>query len=364
MNTVIGDRRVLYLVGRVAPTSTALEVAHHMENSRVQVHVVSYYQTDYEARELPLSLTRIGATGQFDLRGIWRLYRCISEYRPDVIHVHHTVSAFWAVIFGRLLGVKVIKSEHNNSSFYTPLQWAINTVSRLLADIVLCNSENTYRNLGIWQKKLLGDRCEVVYNGVDIKRIERGSLISSFFGVNTQAVTIGSVGRLIEQKNYERLLQAFSRVVATMDEEVRLVLVGDGDNRSQIEREVSRLGLEEQVTLTGEIKRDKVYAALHSFDVFVMPSLSEGFCNAVVEAMAAGLPIVCADIPTLREVVGEAAVFADPLDPSDMSESLLKLLRERKGQWKERGKRVQKLAAERYSVEHTAKEYIRHYKNI
>jgi glycosyltransferase involved in cell wall biosynthesis len=334
-----------------------------MKDSRVRLQVVSFYRTDYQVTGRQNPVIRIEATGRFDLRGVWRLYRCIAEYGPDVIHIHHTVSAFWAALFGKMLGAKIVRSEHSNSQFHTALQRTVNGVSRLLSDRVLCNSKNTYKGLSDLQRKILGDRCRVVYNGVNAAQIERASSCSPPFKAEktNEVVTVGSVGRLIDHKNYEHLLRAFSQVITTFEGDVRLILLGDGENRTRIEREISRLGLEDHVILTGEVEREKVYAALHAFDIFVMPSLSEGFCNAAVEAMAAGLPLLCSDIPTLREVAGEVALYADPVDPSRMAGSLIKLLREGREKWEERGRRAQQLAVEQYSIEKTAQGYLQSY---
>ena len=361
MNANDKELKVLYVIGKIAPTSVALEVAHHMEDRWVQVHVVSYYQTEYQATELPVPLAKIESTGRFDLQGVWGLYRCIEKYRPHIIHIHHTVSAFWAAFFGRLLGAKIIRSEHNNSKFCTPVQRAINTVSRALSDVVLCNSKNTYKSIPNSRKHNLGGRYKVVYNGVDAEQIEQAYSTSPPFEIEDSVVTVGSVGRLIDQKNYEHFLRAFSHTIPAFDGQLRLILVGDGKNRSRLEREISRLGIREKVILTGEVEREKVYAALHAFDIFVMPSLWEGFCNAVVEAMAAGLPLLCSNIPTLREVAGEVAAFADPVDPYDMSASLLELLNAGEEHWEERGRKARQFAVEHYTIERTAEAYLRNY---
>lgn len=357
--------RVLYVVGRAAPTSVPLEVAHFLEHDTIQLRVVAFTRTDYHDEVLEAPLVRIGAQHRLDWHAIKRLYACIAEFHPEVIHVHHTVSAFWASLFGRLHGAKVVRSEHNNADFRTTGQQAINTVSQALADLILCNSQNTYRSLPEWKKRLVGDRWKVVYNGVDIQRIERAASGNPPFKTErSPRITIGSVGRLIDQKNYGRLLQAFSEVVSMFERKCRLILVGDGANRPDLERKIDRLGLSDHVTLTGEVDRDDVYAALHTFDVFVMPSLWEGFCNALVEAMAAGLPVVCSDIPTLREVAGNTAIYADPTDPSSMSGALSHLLDQGRESWQQRGEEARQWAIERYPVERTAEEYVEAYFDV
>ena len=174
---------------------------------------------------------------------------------------------------------------------------------------------------------------------------------------------IGSVGRFVDAKNYRRLLQAFPSVLQKSPE-AHLVLVGDGENRTELEQGAVAQGIEGRVTFVGECPRDDVYAALHAFDLFVMPSLWEGFCNAVVEAMVAGLPVVCSDISTLREVVGDAAHYADPNDPADMARALVELLNMDSSVRKRWGERARKRAVERYTIEGTAEKYVETYRKV
>jgi glycosyltransferase involved in cell wall biosynthesis len=357
--------RVLYVIGKVAPTSVPLEVAHFIRQGDIRFRVAAYYQTNYTGEALTAPLTRIGAQSQGDWWGVWRLYHSVKEYAPDAVHVHHTVSAFWASLFGKLTGAKVVRTEHGNAEFRAAGQRVINAVSQALSDLVICNSRNTYRSMSSWQKRLLGDRWRVVYNGVDMERIEEfASTPPPFEIAKENVVTIGSVGRFIDQKNYRQLIDAFAQVVSRFPKPIRLVLVGDGENRRTIEQQIDDLELTQQVVLAGEVSKDEVYAALHSFDIFVVPSLGEGFCNAAVEAMAAGLPIVCSDIPTLREVVGDVALYADPKDSTRIANVLLGLLRQGEEEWRKKGNKAHRRATERYSVARTAEQYRQSYRQV
>jgi len=356
---------VLYLVGRVAPTSVPLEVAQFIEDDRVRLRPVAFYKTEYSEESLEVTPVCIEAESRYDISAVYRLYRYIRRVQPDVLHVHHTMPAFWGALFGRgMMGARLVRSEHNNYVYRSSGQRAINTVSQGLGDRVLCNSQNTYRSMEAWRKRLLGEKWGVVYNGIDVDRIDRSNSEDPPFEGEYDGVTVGSVGRFIDQKNYQRLVQAFAQVVERSERECRLVLVGDGDKREVIKKEVSRLGIEEQVVLTGEVNRDTVYAALHAFDLFIVPSLWEGFCNAAVEAMAAGLPIVRSDIPTLREVVGDVAIYADPERSESFTRAIGTLLKEGEGGRKERGKKARSRALERYSIERTAKEYVDSYLQV
>jgi len=356
--------RVLYVIGKMAPTSVPLEVAYHIDDRRVNIRVAGYYSSSKNFESQKFDISSIGARSWFDYKAVKRLYNNTLDFNPDIVHVHHTVSAFWAAIFGKVLGAKIIRSEHNNTRFRTLRQRVPNTIGRGLADLVLCNSKNTYQSMSSLQKWLVGERWSVVYNGIDAERIDRGASKMPPFGREEGALTIGSVGRLIDQKNYGRLIEAFSKVRSEIGQKVRLVIIGDGENREYLEKKVDRLGLTGCVVFAGQVDRDEVYAALHEFDLFFMSSLWEGFCNAVVEAMAAGLPIVCSDIPTLHEVVGNVAVYMNPEDPSDMARALSGLIREGPKEWQRRGKVARTRARTNFTVERTAERYVESYLDV
>ncbi len=229
----------------------------------------------------------------------------------------------------------------------------------------MCNSNDTYDNLYSFQKWLLGDDWETVYNGVNIDRIQRasGRPVPFLEEVPANRTLIGSIGLLIDQKNYGRLIRAFSLVAKEMSG-LHLVIIGDGKNRKALKSRAKAEGIEKHVTFTGELPRVEVYAALHQFDVFVMPSLWEGFCNAVVEASAVGLPVVCSDIPTLREVMGDAALYMDPNDPHDMARVIIGLLKENTEVREQWGEKARKRATERYTIERTAEKYLETYREV
>lgn len=353
---------VLYLVGRVAPTSVPLEVAQFIEDSRIQLHVTALYVSEYSGESLGSAPVCMGAESRYDFSAMCQLYRHMRRIQPDVLHVHHTMPAFWGALLGKLvMQSSLVRSEHNNYTYRSAGQRGINAVSQGLADRVLCNSRNTYRSMEGWRKRLIGEKWRVVYNGIDVSRIDRADSGKPPFEDSYNGVTVGSVGRLVHQKNYQRLVRAFAQVVERSERESRLVLVGDGDKREIVEEEVGRLGINEHVVLTGEVDRDAVYAALHAFDLFVVPSLWEGFCNAAVEAMAAGLPIVCSDIPTLREVVGDVAVYANPQNPESFTRAIGTLLEEGEKGRNERGEEARSRASERYAIEQTARKYVDSY---
>jgi glycosyltransferase involved in cell wall biosynthesis len=132
---------------------------------------------------------------------------------------------------------------------------------------------------------------------------------------------VGNVARLAPQKDHATLLEA----ARFLPEGVRVVIVGDGELREELERRADGLPVE----LTGA--RDDVPELLASFDVFAFPSLFEGLCLAVIEAQAAGVPVVATPVGGIRETVvdGETGLLVPPRDPAALAAAIRRLLDDR-----------------------------------
>jgi glycosyltransferase involved in cell wall biosynthesis len=357
--------KVLYVVNNDSTTSIPLEVAGHINQQQTDFQTIVYYkESSGPQNEFIRDLINIGAKGPFDLKGWWEVFKLIKQNRPELIHAHHTWSAFLFFVVGRLLvpSVKLIKTEHNNHEFFKWHQDILNFFTLLLADKVLCNSESTKNSFSVIEKKIAHHKSEVCYNGVDLSLVKNadGSLPQAT--IQESDTVIGSVGRLIEQKDYPTLIKAFSYLSNQLNKKIKLLIIGDGKDRNKLNHLVKEEGLTDVVLFTGVIDRKRVFSYLKDIDVFVMSSLWEGFCNTLVEAMAAEKAIVCSDIPTLREVGGDAALFAEPGNPSKFVSQIQKLLEdeELRGYFK----RMALERAEKFSIEKCTNNYIDTYKSI
>jgi glycosyltransferase involved in cell wall biosynthesis len=160
-------------------------------------------------------------------------------------------------------------------------------------------------------------RIQVVHNGVDLE------LLGTIEG-EPAGPSVSTSVRLIASKRADVLVKA---VAALERPEVRLTIQGEGTERAALEGLVARLGLGAQVTFQGRLARFEDALALRKrHQIFCLPSISEGFGMVVIEAMGLGLPVVCTDIPVLREIAGEAALFFRPDDPADLARQLRSLL--------------------------------------
>ena len=357
----ISGAKIVYIVSIDSPSSVPLELAQRLRLLADKLDIIIFKSRNQRTKSRHFKY--IGAKSCFDPVAVKRLYEYIIKSQPELIHVHHTASSFWAPLLSKMsIGAKTIRTEHNSQVGYDTHQNLVHTVSQALSDFVICNSKSTYNSLYLLQEKIVGEKYRVIYNGVNTGKIDKYKECSASDTVPKHDLLLGSVGRLVEQKNYSRLIGAFSLLQKKI-KDPGLLLVGGGEKYNVLKNKIEKLGLGDSVYLTREVSRKKVYSYLHAIDIFVIPSLWEGFCNAVVEAMAAGLPVACSDIPTLREVVGPFGRFFDPERINDISSVIADLsIDVNKGNYKFSSSEIQSYARKNYSIERAAKKYLNIYR--
>ena len=197
------------------------------------------------------------------------------------------------------------------------------------ADVVLADSECTRADL----IELLGadpDRVEVVYAGVGqhFQRVSDGGLLRAVrMRYNLPERFILGVGTLQPRKNFQRLVKAYAMARGHIHSEIKLVIAGaSGWMYEGIFRSVEELGLRDAVCFPGYVADDDLPALYSMADLFVFPSLYEGFGMPPLEAMACGTPVVASNVSSLPEVVGDAALMVDPLDVAALADAMGRLL--------------------------------------
>lgn len=312
--------KILNLVNTADSQSIPFELAAAMARAGADVTLAAWYARSDHPEIGGEKVHRLEATRPFDRAAMARLARLIDTLRPDIVHVHHAASALaaLAVIARRADRPRVVKTEHNDLRRATARQRAVALVPLRLADSVICNSDTTRASFSWLDERMAGRKALRIYNGVDIARV-RAAHARRRPGFRV----IGTVGRLVPQKNHARLIAAFAEVERQAPGQYRLEIVGEGPLGAALRAQAQHLGIDGSVRFAGGLDRDAVYARLSSWDGFVMPSLFEGFCNALVEAMAARRPVACADIDTLREVAGSVPRRFDPCDPAAIANALL-----------------------------------------
>lgn len=359
---------VLYLVNSVSSTSIPVEIGHavnHHTDSNVTIGALmenSNMDVDPDVQSMDIPIIFFGGSGNFDLKVYIRLFAHLKDKNYDVIHTHHNFSGSVSRIIGKLAGEKIVDTEHRDHRSLSLLQNLANAPTLPLADKIISNSNVTRDSFRRVERILLSKKqLEVVYNGVDMKKINY-AVSNQNLPQEQPELRIVTVGRMVPVKNQAILLDSF-RTILDEYPQAELLVIGEGPLRESLERQARELDIKSNTRFTGEITRGRVYDFLSVSDVFVMPSYSEGFCVAAVEAMAAGLPVVVSDIPIFHEVIGETGVYFDPTKPDDLANEILSLL-ENPTQWEKKALAAQERVKTEFSVERTAREYYNIYKEV
>jgi sugar transferase (PEP-CTERM/EpsH1 system associated) len=227
-----------------------------------------------------------------------RVSRLLRRGDVDIVHTRNAEAFFYGFLAGRLAGVPaVVHSEHGRVFPEKPWRALAQRLLLRHVDAAFAVSEQLRSDL-VSGLHVPADRFEVLYNGVDIQRFQREPAHRFRHDV-ARGLVIGSVGRLVAVKNYGLLLRAMARLPHAPS--CRLILIGDGPERSALTQLATQLGLEDRVEFSGH--REDVPHLLAELDIFVLPSLSEGLSNTLLEAMAAGLPVLASDVGGNRELI-------------------------------------------------------------
>lgn len=290
-----------------------LAVLPRLDPARFRVRVVCLRERgalacDLEESGIPVDVSPM--TSRLSPRGLLRLARHMREHHIDIVHAHMYRSSVPATIAARLARVPVVVSQvHNVATWETRRQlWLDRALCRWRTAMVAV-SESVRRDV-IATLRIGAERVRVIYNGVDLAAFGAtgGSRAAkrAELGLQPEDIAIVYHGRLVAQKNPEALLRIAVQI-AMMRKGVRVIVVGDGPCREDLERRAREAGAcggsGETVRMLFLGQRTDIPEILQACDIAVLPSFKEGFSNAVIEALAAGLPVVATDVGGNAEAV-------------------------------------------------------------
>ena len=269
----------------------------------------------------------------FNPLALWRLTRLLARERVTILQTHGARANFYGRIAGRLAGVPVIVSTvHNSLKDYevTPLKrWLYTFLLRLTLPLVhriICVSDATRWDL-IDECSAASAKTQTVYNGVDPSAFPSQPNRQKFrqeLGM-TQGPVLVTIGRLTEQKGHRYLLRAFPDLLNTWPQ-LCCVFVGEGELQDALHRMAIDLGVERACRFVGG--REDIVDILAAADLFVLPSLSEGFPFVVLEALAMGLPVVASRVNGVPELIEDhkTGLLVSPRDPQSLAKAIRKVL--------------------------------------
>lgn len=267
-----------------------------------------------------------------DLKGIWQFSRILKRERPELIHVHGLKSVMIAVPAAKMHGIhNIMFTAHNclpkpDSRWYKMTNGLIyRGLMRSLRRVITVS--NAARNELV--EYIPSHRIVTIYNGVDYQRFSGFSRHDSRISLEFSGddLVVGVVARLIMEKGIASLLKAAS-LLKPIQPNIKFVIVGDGPHRRNFESYSRALNLESSVIFTGY--RSDIPYLMAGWDLFVLPSLSEGFSVSVLEAMAAKLPVIVSDLPSMREMVvqGKGGYLVSSDDAPALAAAILGVLKD------------------------------------
>ncbi|MFG2938237.1 glycosyltransferase [Streptomyces sp. NPDC048282] len=264
-------------------------------------------------------VVHLGMAGNRDLGALPRLVRVIRRGRYDLVHTHLYRACLYGRIAARLAGVRaVVATEHSLGD--TQLEGreltagvrALYLAGERLGRSTVAVSPTVAERLRRWG--VPGPRIEVVPNGIDLERFRFDPAVRqrtrARLGLPQDAHVIGGIGRLAPGKRFDVLIEALARLPA----DCRLLLVGGGPEEGALRRAARTAGVAGRVLFAGErpYVSDRAHdpdlpSLVAAMDVLASPSAQEAFGLAVVEALAAGLPVLYSSCPAVEDLPPAAA---------------------------------------------------------
>jgi glycosyltransferase involved in cell wall biosynthesis len=260
---------------------------------------------------------------------VWRFFR---QHPTDIVHFNlpHPFACRYAIIAAKLAGVPVIvTTNHLPTMKPTTYTWKGRLVLALanqFVDTTIVESEIN-RTLAIANYHLDAKKVVSIYHGINLKqfdgRANRAALKE--FGIDPDYAIVGTIGRLSRQKAQDDFLRAAAKVKEVVPKS-KFFIVGEGEQRQELEDLAKHLGLQPDVIFTGY--RSDVPELLRAFDVFVLPSIFEGLPLTILEAMAMTKPVVATRVDGVPEAVvdGETGTLVTPRDPAALASAIISLL--------------------------------------
>lgn len=280
-----------------------------------------------ELAKADVPVTCLGARGKRDLRVVWTLSRQLRRRRPALLQTFLYHANVAGRIAGKLAGVPHVVSGIRVAEKRSRLPLWMDRLTQPLVDRHVCVSQAVAEfsiAAGLDRKRVI-----VIPNGVDAERFMRAEPADlSEFGIPAGSQTVIWVGRLDPQKQPLMLVEAAELVLQSAGAGTHFLIVGDGPLWGEVGSVIARKGLTKNVHLAGW--RGDVAELMRSADCLVLTSAWEGMPNVILEAMAAGLPVVSADVEGVREVVNEGVtgLIASSDTPQAMAERIGQILRD------------------------------------
>lgn len=246
------------------------------------------------AAEASAEIIEIDDRGKIDLSAVRQAIRLCRQRNVDIWHAHDYKTNLIGIIARRFHSMKLITTAHGwvNFAGQTPTYYRLDKRWFLPRyEKVICVSPTVLEEC--LQAGVPETRCVMIENAIDHVQFKRTSNATTAkqqdFGVPQERILIGSIGRLSDEKGFDLLIDAFTRLVG-QGLDAKLVIAGEGPEQASLQKQIEASGIPDRIELLGFCQDTRRF--LESLDLFVLSSHREGLPNVVLEAMAVGAPVI------------------------------------------------------------------------
>lgn len=355
---------VAFLLGNLTDGGSetkTVKLANRLSKTDCDVHLIylGAPHTLLEAIEDSVTVKFLDRRGKFSFRALRELKSYVDQNHIESLFCinYYPLVYGWPVCRGnaRRRCIAAVNT-YETASLRDRLFMLIYAYILRRCDLVIFGSE-AQRRLWLRKYRLSPQKCTLVYNGVDaeyftesLQSSESTASLRASLGVDEDTIVIGCVAHLRPEKSHEDLLAAMKCLAEPSNPKAVLLLVGDGPEDRKLRVYAEDNGLSERVRFCGRASDVRPYLEL--FDIFVLPSSTEVFSNAILEAMVVGLPVVCSAVGGSVEMVvdGETGITYERRDVASLVEALRVLMADRDKR-ENFGRRGAMRAREEFSIE-------------
>ncbi|EOU2000539.1 glycosyltransferase [Clostridium perfringens] len=336
-----------------------LDLCRNIDKNKFDVKVISLFARtnsiyDEQAEKDGIDIIYLDKKKGLDLSILYKLISLFKKYKPDIINTHLYVMSYVlpAAIFTRRKNI--VHTVHNIAE--KELRDSVKKIMKIayryfnvkpiaISNMIMESIESEY--------KISKKNIKCIYNGIDT------TVFSGEKAKINNSINLISVGRFTEQKNHKMMIEAFSKALKK-NNNLKLILVGDGILRREIENIVRKKGIYSKVEFRGV--KSNICNELKRAHIYISSSLWEGLPITILEAMSCGLPILCTDVGGNKDVVKENGILVENNNCEQLTNAIL-MLADDLEKINNMGLLSTKLS-KAYDIRNTAKEYENLYNSL
>jgi glycosyltransferase involved in cell wall biosynthesis len=300
-----------YFGGTIAAGSEATELFDAAKNLQL---------TTYNLQHLKRAINPLN-----DFLGAWEIRRLIENEKPDIVHLNSSKAGILGSFASIGLKTKIIFTAHGfifnepmgsaKKNFYL----AAEKLASGYRDYIITVSDAD-KNSALANNLISPNKVGTIHNGIGQIDFLNKQQARTDLKLPDDKIIIGTLANFYKTKGLDVLIDAVALLDEDIQSKIQVVIIGDGSERKNLEFRIMNYELGNCVKLMGKIPDASKF--LKAFDIFVMPSRKEGFPYAILEAMAAGLPIIASNVGGMPEALGNAGMIIKPEDPKALANAI------------------------------------------